>query len=281
MLYQPSLFDPHIPDIPDRIGPAKVSVSDTLHLLTPGRGRSAWFDYSLNPYRGCSFGCSYCFATYFVDDDEKRANWGKWVEVKIRAVEALNKCDLRNKKIFMSSVTDPYQPLEAKLCLTRDVVGVLYEQQARLVVQTRSPLAARDADLFKKFNRIRVNMSITTDDDSIRKRYEPGCSSVERRLEAVAKLKAEGICVAVNVCPMLPMRDPEEFGRLLTKMGVDRVHASFFHSSTKLFAAGTRAWAWELAQAEGWNEERFEIAHTALLRTCPRDTGAEAAFGPE
>jgi DNA repair photolyase len=280
IISQASLFDPPPRRLPAVIGPATVIGIESKHLLTPAKGRMSWCDYTLNPYRGCSFGCSYCYAAFFVADDEQRANWGKWVEVKVRAVEALRRADLRDKRIYMSSVTDPYQPLEAKLGLTREIVDVLAEQGARLVVQTRSPLAARDADLFKKFKNVRVNMSITTDDDAVRRRYEPGCASIERRLEAVSKLKAAGIRVAVSICPMLPMRDPAAFGRLLTRMGVDSAYGSYFHSGKRAFAAGTRDGAWALAEEEGWTFERFSETYETLRRECAPCFAEEKAFGP-
>jgi len=239
------------------VGPARISSVETTHLLTPGTGRTADFDFTLNPYRGCSFGCSYCYAAFFVADEELRQNWGQWVEVKIRAVEVLRHRDLRGKTIYMSSVTDPYQPIEAKIELTREIVEMLGEAGARLVVQTRSPLVARDIDLFSRFEHIRVNMSITTDDDEVRQKFEPGCASVGRRIEAVARLKDAGIRTNVCVCPMLPMRDPEGFGRKMANLGVDHITSSWFHMNDQLFASGTREDALHLMQEMGWDYDGY------------------------
>lgn len=240
----------------------------------------AWYDFALNPYRGCSFGCSYCYAAFYVADEEMRADWGNWVEVKVRAVEALRKKNLTDKRIFMSSATDPYQPLERKLELTRDVVNELADQGARLVVQTRSPISARDVDLFKRFKHIRVNMSVTTDDDDIRKRYEPNCASIDRRLEAVETIRAADIPVAISVCPMLPMNDPEKFGKRLSRMGVSAVYGAYFHETTRPFTANTRDHALQLAKEDGWNEAKFEETYTALKRGCSLPSNKESAFGP-
>lgn len=255
------------PETPRSIGPARVTEINSTNLLTVGKGRTEDFDYTLNPYRGCSFGCSYCYAANFVADEALREDWGKWVEVKVRAVEMLMRRDLRGKRIYMSSATDPYQPIEREVKLTRRIVDVLAGQAARLVVQTRSPLVARDADLFKRFARLRVNMSITTDDDAIRQRFEPGCASIERRLEAVESLKKQGITVAVCVCPMLPMRDPASFGERLREMGVDAVTAGYFHQpAARQFAAATREGALEIAQQIGWTREAYERCREILLR---------------
>lgn len=263
---QRSLFEAPPRAVPGSLGQAAVRTIETENLLTPGQGRTADYDFTLNPYRGCTFGCSYCYAAFFVPDPAQRAAWGEWVEVKVRAVDALRHRDLRGKSIYMSSVTDPYQPIEAKIELTRDIVSVLADAEARLVVQTRSPLVARDIDLFSRFKNIRINMSITTDDDEVRQQFEPGCASIGRRLEAVARLKDAGLPVAVCVCPMLPMHDPEGFGRRMRKLGVDAISASWFHMNDKPFAAGTRDPALELIEATGWRYEKFLKCRDALYR---------------
>jgi DNA repair photolyase len=236
-----------------------------MHLLTPGRGRTAYFDYTLNPYRGCSFGCTYCFAAFFVPDPVQREDWGKWVEVKVRAADALRRADLRGKRIFMSSVTDPYQPLEAEVELTRELVGIMADQGVHLVVQTRSPLAARDIDLFCRFENIRVNMTVATDDDTIRKQFEPACASIERRLDAVARLRSAGIPVAISCSPLLPMDDPEAFGRRLASMGVCEIYSAYFHRSDRDFASNTRDEAWQIAARLNWTEREFQRTRDALL----------------
>src|SRR5688572_3897260 len=137
---QASLFELPGLDLPSQIGTARVRSMPSESVLNPGRGRTADFDYTLNPYRGCGFGCSYCFAAAFVPDLAQRADWGNWIEVKDRAIDVVRSKKLYGKRIFMSSATDPYQPLEAKLGLTRGIVEELLKVQARLVVQTRSPI---------------------------------------------------------------------------------------------------------------------------------------------
>jgi DNA repair photolyase len=274
------LFGENRPQVPEYLGLASVSAIDTKHLLTPGKGRTAAYDYTLNPYRGCTFGCEYCYAAFFVPDDRLRAEWGKWVHAKVEASSALRRRDLRDKRIYMSSVTDPYQPLEAKLLLTREIVEILGAAKSRLVVQTRSPLVARDADLFRQFAHVRVNISITTDDDSARRRFEPGCPSIERRLAAAEALVAAGVKVVVCICPMLPMSDPETFGRRLARLGISAVTTSWFHSGDRAFAAGTREGAWNIAQSAGWTHEGYEKNRDALRRYCSVFASCGEAFGP-
>ena len=115
---------------PDRIGQAAVTYAPTAQLLTRPSGFMDAYDFTLNPYSGCSFGCSYCYAAFFSRDTAKRDTWGKWVNVK-ENVEALLKKrrrSLDDKRIYMSSVTDPYQPIERELELTRRLLQVMVER---------------------------------------------------------------------------------------------------------------------------------------------------------
>src|SRR5207253_1008036 len=100
-------------------------------------------------------------------DQEKKAAWGMWVEVKHNALHELARADLKNKTIFMSSSTDPYQPLELQTQLTRSIVEFMSTpfRQPKLTVQTRSPIVARDLDIFARYETVRINMSITTDSE--------------------------------------------------------------------------------------------------------------------
>ena len=277
---QPTLFATELPRLPAKIGIADVVESNSTHLLNVAKGRIGSFDYTLNPYRGCSFGCSYCYAPFFEPDEDKRSDWGKWVEVKQRTLDSLQKADLFDKRIFMSSVTDPYQPLEAKTRFTRSIVEVLRDRGARLVVQTRSPIVERDIDLFKGFRSIRINLSIPTDSDEVRRAFEPQCASIDRRLQTVKKLKDAGLEVAVCIAPMLPMEDPSLFGEKLNELKVDRLTATFFHDAGKPFVAGTRPEALEIAKTLGWTRESFLRNKTQLERTCPALMSSAQAFGP-
>lgn len=262
--------------LPDQIGRASVKDIHVKQVLTKTNGSIKDYDFSLNPYIGCGFGCSYCFASFFQAEQERYDTWGTWIEIKANAAEVLlKKRDLKGKKIFMSSATDPYQPLEAKVELTRRLVEIMSDplRQPRLTVQTRGPLVARDIDLLMRFSSVRVNMSITTDSDDIRKQFEPGCASIERRLEAITEVKSHGIRTSVVICPMLPLEDPERFARTLRKTKADYVATAFFHRSDRQFAANTRNEAWDLAEKFGWNRDAYVKAVSDLRRYLPELNG--------
>src|SRR5436190_4737086 len=105
-----------------RLGQTVIEYRSTRSILTESSGFIEAFDYTLNPYAGCSFGCTYCYAAFFARTDELKDTWGQWVHVKENALALLVK---RRRKplvgatIYMSSVTDPYQPVEKELALTR------------------------------------------------------------------------------------------------------------------------------------------------------------------
>ena len=279
---QSSLFD-EASQLPSRVGRAEVGERPAASIFTRGKGRTAAYDWTLNPYTGCGFACSYCYAAFFVADDDRRERWGEWVDVKTRAErEILSKRGLRGAKVHMSSATDPYQPVEAKIGHTRRIVELLADpiRQPRLIVQTRSPLASRDIDLFRRFARLRVNMSITTDDDATRKRFEPWCASIDRRFAAIEEIAAAGIPVAVCISPMLPITDPEAFARRLASIGAVGYVASPFHPGTQPFAAGTREGARSLLAQIGWTNADHRATVEAMRCVLPTLDSDHNAFAP-
>lgn len=258
--------------IPERLGVARIGVRDRAKVLHDVTAYWESFDYSLNAYVGCSFGCSYCFAAFFVPDEDKRQSWGRWVDVKVSGIrEILRRRDLKGKRILMSSATDPYQPLERKVGLTRGIVEALAaaERQPVLRVQTRSPLVVRDIDLFRRFDDLRVNMSVTTDCDTIRKRFEPTCASIDQRLEAIAEVKAAGVPISIFLAPLLPLQDPERFARRIAAIGPDRVYASPFNITDGHFKGSTGAAALQAAREYDWTREKADRTIEMLRQWLP------------
>lgn len=144
----------------------------------------------LNPYSGCSFGCTYCCAAFFSRNTQRRDSWSKWIPAKENAIALLAKRKpgaLDGKLTYMSSITDPYQPVERELRITSGLLELMAKRhKPKLVAQTRRPLAARDCKLFQRIvkndGRVQVNMTVTTDDEDIRRAFELFCPSNPRRL---------------------------------------------------------------------------------------------------
>ena len=246
---QPLLFDEHPPPAglrPERLGHAAVKYAPVRDILTRATGFMDAYDFTLNPYAGCSFGCTYCYAAFFSYSTEKRDSWGLWVDVKENAVERLRRRrgSLDGKRIYMSSVTDPYQPIERQLKLTRGLLEVLARHRPKLVVQTRSPDVDRDADLFRKIveggGRVQVNLTVTTDDEDIRRTFEPFCPANSVRLRAARKLRAEGVDTCVTMTPLLLVRDAEQFADDLQDTSIKDFIVQLFHFQRGKFIAGTR-----------------------------------------
>ena len=252
-----------------------MSVSDVnaRTILTPSSGFIRRYKFTLNPYGGCAFGCEYCYARFFVGDADRRDKWGSWVSAKQNAGELLARACRSGKlrtgdAIYMSSVTDPYQPVERRLRLTREVLETLLEYgvQPRVTIQTRSPLATRDVDLFRQFHSIRVNFTIGTDSDEVRRRYEPRCPSIDRRFSAVAEVAAAGVPIGVSISPMLPIRNIEAFARRLLALEAEEYVTQYFKPGGRQFAAGTTIDAIRKVQEDGWGIRDYHRAREAIAR---------------
>lgn len=169
--------------------------------------RSKIYDYCLNPYTGCQVNCRYCYARLFMRRySGHKEPWGGFVDVKVNAPELLRKQLLRAKRgtVWISSVCDPYQPLEKKYRLTRRCLEILAKAQFPVNIQTKSALILRDLDILEKFVEIEVGMTITTSDETIARMFEPGASSVKERIEALQRIHKRRIPTFVFVGPLLP-----------------------------------------------------------------------------
>jgi DNA repair photolyase len=174
------------------------------------------FDYVINCYRGCSFGCLHCYASFMKKFTGHKEKWGDFVDVKVNAVEVLKKelKKIKSGRVFLSSVTDPYLPLEARFKLTRGVLQCLIDTDFEVTILTRSPLVTRDIDIFKGLKSVEVGLSIPTDREDIRKIFEPNATPISTRIKALRKLKEEGVKTYAFIAPLLPL-NPENLARLL------------------------------------------------------------------
>ena len=167
-------------------------------------------DYCINPYVGCSHGCRYCYATFMKRFTGHTEPWGSFLDVKTNAPEVLHRQMKKAARghVLISSVTDPYQPVEEKYKLTRRCLEVLLPHQFSVDILTKSPLVLRDLDLLKQFKELEVGITITTDDDEIRKIFEPHAPPIEARIQALKTLSKAGLKTYAFIGPLLPM-NPE------------------------------------------------------------------------
>lgn len=162
-------------------------------------------EYSLNPYTGCVHACIYCYApsTLHYAGSEP---WGTFVQAKMNIPVVLEK-EVRKFKpgvVGISTVTDPYQPAEKKLLLTRRCLEVLLAKNFPICIQTKSALVVRDIDLISQFRKKEVGFTITTLDDRISGIIEPGASVAGERLAAMKVLSDSGITTWAFVGPVIP-----------------------------------------------------------------------------
>ncbi|MCL5011119.1 MAG: radical SAM protein [Patescibacteria group bacterium] len=160
-------------------------------------------DWAINPYVGCGHGCLYCYAKFMARWGKRNSygRWGQWVEAKINAPELA-----KDKKVggwvFMSSVSDPYQPVEKELKLTRGILENL-DKSTKLSILTKSDLVLRDIDLLKQFKNAEVGLTINGF-DGLLKFFEPQTPSNEQRIKALQKLRQNSIKTYAFISPIIP-----------------------------------------------------------------------------
>jgi DNA repair photolyase len=189
-------------------------------LTKTGIGR---YDFCINPYVGCGHGCTYCYASFMKRFTAHKEPWGEFVDVKVNAAEVLARQLKRTKRgsVIVGTVTDPYQPAERRYRITRGCLEALKDAAFSVSLLTRSPLCLADVDIFKEFGDLEIGMTIPTDNEEIRRLFEPSAPPIPSRLGALKRLHAAGLRTHAFIGPMLPM-DP---GRLVGELSgaVDEV----------------------------------------------------------
>ena len=200
----------------------------TRRLITTNRSPDIPFDRSINAYKGCEHGCVYCFARpthAYLDlspglDFETRIFYKTNVEECLRA--ELGKRGYQPAVIALGTNTDPYQPVEKRLQITRRVLEVLLEHQHPVSIVTKGALIERDIDLLGRLaskGLVSVMLSITTLSNELKAVLEPRAAAPAKRLAAIAALRAAGVPVGVMVAPVIPWVNDMEMEAILRRSG--------------------------------------------------------------
>ena len=189
------------------------------------------FNWTINPYRGCSHACSYCFAraTHTYMDMDAGRDFESKIVVKVNAPQLLRK-ELKAKRwkgesIAMGTATDPYQRAEGRYRLTRGIIETLTEFRNPFSILTKGTLILRDLALLvaaAEVAEVSTALSIGTVDEEVWRRSEPGTPHPRKRIEAVAKLNDAGIPCGVMIAPVLPgISDSEDQLRAVIEAALD------------------------------------------------------------
>ena len=193
-------------------------------VITKNDSPDIGFDYSINPYRGCSHGCIYCYArpshAYMglspgLDFETKlfyKADAGKVLETELARPSYV--C----KSIMLGANTDPYQPDERRMLVTRSVLEVLARCRHPVSIVTKGALVVRDIDLLTDLardNLVSVTVSITSLDPETKRTLEPRAASPQARLRVVKQLSQAGVPVGILVAPIIPALTDHEMERIM------------------------------------------------------------------
>lgn len=202
----------------------ETSLEQARTIITRNQSPDIPFDRSINPYRGCEHGCSYCFAR--PSHAYLGLSPGLDFETKLTAkpnAAALLRRELaatgyQPRPIALGTNTDPYQPIEREHRITRDILAVLAECGHPVTIVTKSALVTRDIDILAPMaarGLAKVALSVTTLDRGLARKMEPRATTPLRRIEAIRQLSAAGIPVGVLTAPLIPSINDHEIESLL------------------------------------------------------------------
>ena len=164
--------------------------------------------YVINQYVGCGHACLYCYAK-FMCRWKRHGEWGSWVEVKVNAPELVRARHVEGM-VYMSSVSDPYQPVERGLELTRRVLESM-DKKIQLRILTKSDLILRDLDVLREFKHLEVGLTVNGFEGEVKRLFEPNSPMHNARVKALEKLRGEGFKTYGFISPVIPhLVDVEE-----------------------------------------------------------------------
>ena len=193
-------------------------------IISRNNSPDVGFETSVNPYRGCEHGCIYCYArpTHEYLGFSAGLDFESKIMVKMDAPELL-KVELESPRwkpqvLVMSGVTDPYQPIERKLRITRGCLDVLARFRNPVAIITKNRLVSRDIDFLRElatYNAAAVNISVTSLDAKLQRVLEPRTSPPSARIETIQQLRSAGIPTGVMVAPIIPGLTDHEVPKIL------------------------------------------------------------------
>jgi DNA repair photolyase len=208
------------------VAPPKTSVTEerARRIISRNASPDLSFTQSINAYRGCEHGCSYCYArpSHSYLELSPGLDFETRLFAKTNAAELLRaelaRPGYRPDPIALGANTDPYQPIEKRYRITREIIEVLAECGHPFTIVTKNAMVERDLDLLAPLaqrNLVKVYLSVTTLDNRLAARMEPRASAPHRRLQAIHTLRAAGVPVGVNVSPIIPMLNDAELEGIL------------------------------------------------------------------
>jgi len=263
--------------------PTEILRDHSRSVLSHNDSPDIPFDTSINPYRGCEHGCIYCYArpTHEYLGFSAGLDFESRILVKEEAASLLRKelsaRSWKPRKVVMSGVTDPYQPIERKLAITRGCLAVLAELRQPVGIITKNELVTRDLDLLGELHAhgaVGVSLSITSLDGDLARKLEPRASHPRDRLKAVERLAAAGIPVSVMVAPILPAITDHEIPAILEAAAAAGAHTAGYTVLRLPGAVG--------GLFESWLEEHFPDRKEKVLHRVREMRGGQltdARFG--
>lgn len=213
-------------DLPVAARRTTVHVDASRTVISRNQSPDIPFNQSINPYRGCEHGCIYCYArpTHAYLGLSPGLDFETKLFAKPDAAQLLsdeiNHADYRCETIAMGTNTDPYQPVERQMKVTRGIIEVLARHRHPLTITTKSGIIERDIDLLADMaadNLVSVYISVTTLNNELARRMEPRAATPQRRLKTVERLRAAGIPTGVLVAPVIPALNDSELETILQR----------------------------------------------------------------
>ncbi|MEI6575122.1 MAG: radical SAM protein [Bacteroidota bacterium] len=181
----------------------KINETITNKVITKSKLPDA--DFVINPFVGCQHACIYCYADFMKRfTGHSGEKWGEFVDVKINAAETIKGYTHPDKTLLIGSVTDPYQQVEKKHEITRQILVELLKYQPRIEILTKSGLIIRDIEILKKFKNLRVGISLNSLDPKISRELEPFASTPSIRIRVLKELNAANIKSYLFISPIFP-----------------------------------------------------------------------------